>query len=146
MHRLSPKCGEQYYLRLLLLNVRGATGWDDLLTVDGIKYDKFKKAAAALGLLKDDQEWHRCMQDAAKWKIGDQLLHLFVTILLNCEVSDPKKLWNEQKVNMSDDIRRAMENPMLNPNIVLTDEDIQNETLYRIQQILKAHKKTRKAH
>ena len=142
MHRLSPKCGEQYYLRLLLLNVRGATGWDDLLTVNEIKYDKFKKAAAALGLLKDDQEWHRCMQDAAKWKIGDQLLHLFVTILLNCEVSDPKKLWNEQKVNMSDDIRRAMENSMLNPDIVLTDEDVQNETLYRIQEILKAHKKT----
>ena len=140
MHRLSPKCGEQYYLRILLLNVRGATSWNDLLTFNGQVYDKFKKVVHARGLLKDDQEWHRCMKDAAQWKIGDQLLHLFVTILINCEVIDPFKLWKEQKKNMSDDIRKELEKGK-NPSL-LTDEAVENETLYRIEQLLKTHKKT----
>ena len=142
MHRLSPKCGEQYYLRLILLHARGATCWEDLLTVDGIEYDRFHDAAVARNLLKNDKEWHRCMKDAAEWKTGDQLLQLFVTILVNCQVADPLGLWNEQKDNMSYDVRHGLIRGLTEQaKKAITPEYVESVTLLKIRKLLHGHKK-----
>jgi hypothetical protein len=50
----SPNDGECYYLRLLLLNIRGATSFRDLCTIDGRSYQTFRAAARAAGLLLTD--------------------------------------------------------------------------------------------
>ena len=142
MHRLSPKCGEQYYLRLILLHARGATSWDDLLTVNGVKYDRFRDVAVAMNLLQNDKEWHRCMKDAAEWKTGDALLQLFVTILLNCDVANPLQLWNEQKENMSYDVKHSMLKGLsAEHKKKITPERVEKVTLLKIQKLLNAHKK-----
>ena len=42
---------ERFYLRLILLHVRGATSFEDLRKVNGIQYGTFKEAAIFMGLL-----------------------------------------------------------------------------------------------
>ena len=57
MYFVHPAAGEQYYLRMLLSIVCGATSFENLRTVDGIVYPSFKEACIALGLLQNDEEW-----------------------------------------------------------------------------------------
>ncbi|WAQ90524.1 hypothetical protein PtA15_12A514 [Puccinia triticina] len=44
----TPVDGERYYLRLLLLNVRGPTSFDDLRTFEGITHKNFREASVRL--------------------------------------------------------------------------------------------------
>ncbi|XP_043473610.1 uncharacterized protein LOC122505828 [Leptopilina heterotoma] len=53
----NPKDIERYYLRILLLYVRGATSFEDIRTYEGIKYNTFTEAARAGNLMIDDNEW-----------------------------------------------------------------------------------------
>ena len=48
---------ERYCLRMLLHNVRGASSFECLRTVEGVERATFKGAATAMGLLADDAEW-----------------------------------------------------------------------------------------
>ena len=72
MPTINPRQVELFYLRLLLLHVRGAQSYEDLRTVtfdstDGpipIEYETFRDAASALGLLENDQQWHQCLEEA----------------------------------------------------------------------------------
>lgn len=43
--------GERYYLRLLLMNVKGPKSYRDLLTVDGVSCSTFRESAEKRGLL-----------------------------------------------------------------------------------------------
>ena len=43
MYFVHPTAGEQYYLRMLLSIVRGATSFENLRTVDGFLYPSLKK-------------------------------------------------------------------------------------------------------
>ena len=56
MYFVHPAAGEQYYLRMLLSIVCGATSFENLRTVNGITYPTFKEACIALGLLQNDEE------------------------------------------------------------------------------------------
>ena len=51
-----PNYGEQYYLRLLLTKIHGATCFEDIRTIDGVLHPTFKSACMALGLLNNDGE------------------------------------------------------------------------------------------
>ena len=51
MYFVHPAAGEQYYLRMLLNIIRGATSFKNLRTIDGIFYSSFKEACITLGLL-----------------------------------------------------------------------------------------------
>ena len=45
VYTVSPVDGEKFNLHVLLNHVKGPTGFDDLLTVNGITYPNFKQAA-----------------------------------------------------------------------------------------------------
>jgi ATP-dependent DNA helicase PIF1 len=47
MYMVSPNEGERYYLRLLLLHVKGACSYEDIKTVNDKIYSSFKEAAIA---------------------------------------------------------------------------------------------------
>jgi hypothetical protein len=47
MYLCNPSEGERFYLRLLLLHVKGACFYQDILTFDGTVFNSFKKAAKA---------------------------------------------------------------------------------------------------
>ena len=70
-----PAAGEQYYLRMLLNIVCGATSFENLRTVNGILYPSFKEACIALGLLQNDEEWDLCLKEAAQIQTGTQICY-----------------------------------------------------------------------
>lgn len=70
--------GEHYYLRTLLLVKCGCTSYEDIRTIDGQEHSTFYDACKALGLLKDDEEYFRCMREAVETHTPGQLISMFV--------------------------------------------------------------------
>src|SRR5438067_10140031 len=60
---ISPKAGELFYLRSLLLYVP-ARSFEQLRTVDGTVHPSFQDAAIALGLFADRSEAIQCLEEA----------------------------------------------------------------------------------
>ena len=88
MYLCSPAEGERFYLRLLLLHVKGACSFDDLKTFENIKYTSFKEAAKARLLLEDDLEWDKCLENAVDVKMPHVLRNLFATICVWANPTD----------------------------------------------------------
>lgn len=80
---------------MILMHNKGATSYKDLRTINGIMYNSFKEACAALGLLKDDSQWHVALSENGVHAMPRQLRQLFVFILANNQVADPLKLWKQ---------------------------------------------------
>jgi hypothetical protein len=51
-------------LRLLLVNVRGPTSFQQLRTVDGVLCGTYREACQHLGLLENDTHWEHTLKDA----------------------------------------------------------------------------------
>lgn len=106
MYFMGVKAGEVFYLRLLLANVRGATSFEHLRTVEvqieGAEegqmewrlMETYKDACVALKLTENDGEWHAAMTEASQWSTGRDIRCLMVTILLECAPVQPLALWN----------------------------------------------------
>ena len=56
--------GELFFLRLLLLQAKGATSWEDVHTVNGIVLETFCEACVLKGWLQDDTEWQNTLSEA----------------------------------------------------------------------------------
>ncbi|XP_074322989.1 uncharacterized protein LOC141659946 [Apium graveolens] len=84
--------GELWYLRLLFSNVRGPTSFQSLKTINGVCCRTFKDACKILGLL-DDNEWHSVLRDCSVGGFPEQIRQLFVHIIVNCQVTYLKRLW-----------------------------------------------------
>ena len=64
----------------------------NLHAVDGVEYDTYKETCRVLGLLKDDQLWRSVMEGASLKQLPKQMRALFITIMTETDVSDPKVL------------------------------------------------------
>ncbi|XP_072066879.1 uncharacterized protein [Arachis hypogaea] len=103
IYTVSPSEGEKFYLRILLSNVRGPISWDDLLTVNGVQYSSFKQSAQHRGLLESDSSIRECLVEASVLRLPCALRRLFATILIFCEPTDVRTLWDEFFSYMVDD-------------------------------------------
>jgi hypothetical protein len=135
MYFIKPTAGEVFYLRTLLTVVKGATSFEDLRRVPGHTQPlaTYHAACVARGLLADDGEWRICLVEAAEMHTGSRLRHLFVTLLMFGEPSQPDALWNDFKHHICDDLEfrlRAMgiETP--------SEEQIYDYGLFLINRIL----------
>ncbi|KAK9671513.1 hypothetical protein RND81_12G035200 [Saponaria officinalis] len=131
-----PNSGELYYLRLLLNIVKGDTSYADIRTVDGVIHPSYKAAFNALGLLDEDDEWNVALNESATWCTDHQLQELFTTILLFCEVTDPKTLWAAHWEKLSDDILPRQRKRMGIGDLTLSEDQIKNYALYELEMIL----------
>jgi hypothetical protein len=104
MYYAHSTSSERYYLRMLLNCVKGATSYEHLQTVDGTEHDTFKNACIAMGLLADDNEWHQALEEVGLWASGRELCDMFASMLMFCEVTNPKQLWDAHRESLSDDI------------------------------------------
>ena len=132
----NPASGERYYLRMVLNVARGPQSFEELMTVKNITYSTFKEVCFAYGLLNDDKEWTKAISEATLWALGPQLRDLFVTILLFCEVSRPRQLWQENWESLSEDILHKKRKQFRYPGLELTEEQVQNYCLVEIEELL----------
>ena len=134
MFYVGPTAGERFYLRTLLMVVRGPKSFEDLKTVDGRTYETFHEACLRRGLLEDDGEWEICLQEAADIKSGSQLRHLFTTLLLFCTPAQPNMLWSRFRDKICDDLRYKLGQLQ---RTTVSQDDIYDFGLYLIDNILK---------
>jgi hypothetical protein len=128
MYSAHPKQGELFYLRMLLLHVKGAESWKDLLTVDGVEYDNFKEAAKALGLFETDDEIKKYFEEAIDFASAKQLRELFVSLINHGEEFDVKEFWESYKESMAEDFMHEF-------NDVEKAENLAKADIERLMQI-----------
>lgn len=124
---LSPRQSELYYMRMLLHHKPGATSFADLHKIDGNEEETFAAACMKLGLLEDDTEIDKVMQEAALVKFGPQLREVFATILIWTQPSDPMAFWNRHLNLLTEDLLHQL-------NVQTPSDHIINQVLFEIQQ------------
>ena len=95
IYTVSPFHEKKFNLRVLLNHVKGPTGFDDLLTVNGITYPTFKLAAEQRGLVHNYNSIRQCLLEARDIQMPSALRRLFATILVFCLPIGVRELWNE---------------------------------------------------
>ncbi|KAK1366929.1 hypothetical protein POM88_042490 [Heracleum sosnowskyi] len=139
-----PTAGERFYLRMLLNIVCGATSFDDIRTVNGVVYKTYKEACFHHGLLDSDDEWHEAIRDTYIHQSGAQLRELFMTLLLFCDVSDLRALWNNHWKSFSDDIELQQRRLSRMQNFIISDQQLECFTLHDVELQLRKRGKTLK--
>ena len=92
LYHVSPRDVERYHLRILLLNVPGATSFKDLRTYNGVVSASFQHACLQRQLIYDDSAWKQILQEACETGAPYQLREMFSYMLLNCDISHPLDL------------------------------------------------------
>jgi hypothetical protein len=59
-----------------------------------------------MGLLADDAEWKKCIEEAIGFQMPQQLRMLFAMLLIHCHPSNPAELWNTFKGSFCEDFAR----------------------------------------
>ena len=65
MYLFNPKDRQRYFIRLLLLHVKGATLFENLRSVNCVIHPTYYEAAVAKHLVNEDEEWDRCLRGQA---------------------------------------------------------------------------------
>ncbi|XP_074293400.1 uncharacterized protein LOC141620425 [Silene latifolia] len=102
---VTPSEGERYFLRLLLLHVRGPKSFKDLLNVNGFECKTFQEAALRRHLIEEDNTADLCLSEACKVQMPSVLRYLFATLLIFCQPRDPASLWTKYYSELSQDFR-----------------------------------------
>lgn len=126
IYYVHPSSGELYYLRMLLMIVKGATCYADIRTHNSKILPTFKQACAARGLIGDDIEWYRAFDESLCSATTPQLRRLFVTIFIFCHVRDERKFFNTYWKELADDFQYHTRVALQNPNYIIPDPVLQN--------------------
>lgn len=132
IYTVSPSNIDCFYLRLLLINVRGPKSFQDLKTVNGHVCQTYREACQQLHLLEDDAHWNATLQDASISSSPNQIRMLFSIILSTCFPSNPLELWNKYKDFMTEDILIRMQHRTNDPDMLITLQ-MYNEALVMIE-------------
>ena len=89
LHYVHPNAGERFFLRVLLLNVRGATSPENLRTENNVVYETFYEAAKAKGLIRDDKYIVETLKEAAAVKLPYALRTLFASLINHMTMENP---------------------------------------------------------
>ena len=75
MHTVHPIAGDVYYLRMLLHHdhCMGKTSFDDLMSINGDRYESYQEVCRMLGLLQDDNEWDDALTEGSCTKMSNSL-------------------------------------------------------------------------
>ncbi|XP_042979937.1 uncharacterized protein LOC122310117 [Carya illinoinensis] len=94
-----------------IVNEIGPLSFEDLRTVDGVVAPTFREAATMHGLLQRDSSLQDCLHEASLYQMPSSLRRLFATILVYCNPTNPRELWECFEQDMSVDFR-STENSM----------------------------------
>ena len=130
---IPPNAGEKFYARLVLSVAKNLQSFDDLRRFDGVLYDTIRQACLARGLLEDDGEWRKSLDEAKHFQTGFILRALFVVILRDCLPAEPRTLWDEYKEYICDDLPRVLRRLGIQDSSV---DVVYDYGLYLIERIL----------
>ena len=105
---IPPNAGEKYYARLILSVVKDLRSFDDLRTFEGQVHPTIRDACHARGLLDDDLDLERCLDEAIHLRMGPSLRSMFLSILLHSFPAQPHLLWEKYKFRLCDDLPRTL--------------------------------------
>ena len=137
---MSPRATDAYFLRMLLLHVRGCTSHDDIRRVvdeDGTTHvcPTYRDACIHRGLLADDSEWYACMDDAILLQTNyTRILELMAILCIWCNLTRPLPFWNHYMPSLLENVRYRY------PSLTNATPDIvENELLHELQREFTAH-------
>ncbi|XP_066428603.1 uncharacterized protein [Eleutherodactylus coqui] len=132
LYTVHPNNQECFYLRLLLVNMRGPKSFQELRTVNGEVCATYREACQQLNLIENNAHWDTALNDASNTAQPQQIRTLFAIILTTCFPSNPKDLWEKYKDYMSEDMLRRLR--ATNPEMQFTT-NVYNEALVSIEDI-----------
>ncbi|OWY94855.1 Helitron helicase [Phytophthora megakarya] len=132
---VSPQDPERFYLRRLLCYRREPTSFEDLRTIDNVKYPTFHEAARTAGYLENDREWEERLLEASYERMPFQLHQLFGTTLVYSLPGSPLELWERFKSDLSEDFQREL-------GMDADDRKVEFKTLQSLDNILCVNSKT----
>ncbi len=132
---IHPNAGELYFLRTLLIVVKGPKNYTEIRTVNGVVHETFRSACNALGLLCDNKEWREALEEASHCSSAAGLRQLFTTMIVYCEVGDPLKLWDEFWELMADDILYRLKCILHIQNLQIPQIELQNHVLFELESL-----------
>jgi hypothetical protein len=95
IYMVGSETSELFFLRRLLGVVRGARGFDDLMTYDGVLYPNFQAACAGRGMLIDDAEFIAAMHDVTSVETSmEAIQQFFVHLIVRCRPSNSHDIFN----------------------------------------------------
>ncbi|XP_058735847.1 uncharacterized protein LOC131623246 [Vicia villosa] len=137
-----PTTGELFYLRMMLTVIKGPTTYEEIRKIGDNQYDTFRDACFAMGFLEDDREYIGAIKEASEWGSGHFLRKLFVVMLLSGAVNRPAHVWKESWVLLADGVLHAQRQLAQNPELLLTEAELQNLTLIEIEKLLQANRRS----
>lgn len=99
-----PTTGELFYLRLMLIVVKGPRTYEEIRKVGDVQFHCFRDACFAMGFLNDDKEYIGAIREAFQWGSGYFLRRLFVIMLLSGAMNRPRHVWQNTLHWLSDGI------------------------------------------
>ncbi|XP_076955208.1 uncharacterized protein LOC143629951 [Bidens hawaiensis] len=133
IHVVSPSLGEAYYIRILLNKVKGPRKFDEIKTFNNVVYPTFRDACYAYGLLDDDNEYVEAISEESFSGTGYYLRSLFATMFMSESMSRPEVVWERTWTYLSDDILYDQRLLLKRPDLLLTEEQIKNLTLFELE-------------
>jgi hypothetical protein len=133
IYTVGVKQVERHSLRLLLLEVKGATSFEDHRTVDDVLYPTFKEAAIARNLFADDTVWEKVMEEAATFQMPIELRQLFVDICCQCQPTNALLLFNNNLPHLIEDYVKRGHQAEVAKKLALKwiqDKILQNGAIY----------------
>jgi hypothetical protein len=106
MYSVNVSDQERYFLRTLLLHVKGATSFEDLRTVDGVCHSTYKEAVKKKGLLSDDEIWEDTISEACMIKMPKQLRQVFALVCVYGSPANAIEIWNKHLSSFVEDFSR----------------------------------------
>ncbi|XP_074097687.1 uncharacterized protein LOC141526552 [Cotesia typhae] len=134
VYTVHPGNAECIYLRLLLHEIRGPTSFNDLKTVEGVEHPTFQATCRVLGLLEDDINWDRTLEEASIFDSPYKIRELFAIMLVFCQVGDPIKLWTKYRESLAEDIKRQMERESRDVELIV--DIVYNQCLILLENII----------
>ena len=132
--------GEVFYLRILLHtdHCKGKTSFEHLRTLpNGRVCDTYQEACREVGLLSDDQEWHRVLEESVSMRLCPQIRELYVAILMFCQPANPRSLFDEFWSSWTDDLEQRGRSR----NVTLDEDQLKTMVLLDLQLRLQSFEK-----
>ena len=89
-----------------VVSVTGKTTFDEMLHVGMVKFNSFKEVCCAIGILDDNEEWEKVLNESLSSMSSRQARERFALMLLFCEIRNPLELFFKFFDFWVDDLRR----------------------------------------